>query len=78
MLYKVLTFLLLFITSVVNLATYLTIKKQPSEYKYLDLPEEFNEIKSGDTINVYQSNDTIFIRFIPRNYSCNNKTIVTF
>jgi len=54
----------------------LTIKKQPSEYKYLDLPEEFNEIKSGDTINVYQLNDTIFIRFIPKNYPCNNKTIV--
>ena len=77
MLYKVLIFLLLFMTSVVSLATYLTIKKQPSEYKYLDLPEEFNEIKSGDTINVYQSNDTIFIRFIPKNYSCNTKTIVT-
>lgn len=77
MLYKVLIFLLLFMTSVVSLATYLTIKKQPSEYKYLDLPEEFNQIKAGDTINVYQSNDTIFIRFIPKNYSCNTKTIVT-
>lgn len=56
---------------------YPTISQEKSKYKYLDLPEEFNQIKAGDTINVYQSNDTIFIRFIPKNYSCNTKTIVT-
>ncbi len=47
-----------------------------SEYKYLDLPEEFNQIQSGDTINVYTIGDTTFIRFIPPNTICNNKTII--
>lgn len=79
MLYKIIVIGLLVYTCITSLATYLTIKdQQKSEYKYIDLPEEFNQIQSGDTINVYQSNDTIFIRFIPRNYSCNNKTVVTF
>lgn len=49
--------------------------KQP-EYKHINLPEEFNQIQSGDTINVYTIGDTTFIRFIPPNSICNNKTIV--
>ncbi len=50
--------------------------KQP-EYKYLDLPEEFNQIQSGDTLNVYIIRDTTFIRFIPPNSNFhNNKTII--
>lgn len=78
MLYKIIVVVLLVYTCVTSLTAYLTIKdQQKSEYKYIDLPEEFNQIQSGDTINVYQSNDTIFIRFIPKNYSCNTKTIVT-
>lgn len=51
-------------------------KSSKSEYKYIDLPEEFNQIQSGDTIDVFTISDTTFIRFIPRGFECNNKTIV--
>lgn len=44
--------------------------------KYLDLPEEFNQIKPGDTVNVYQIGNTTFIRFIAPNSHPLNKTIV--
>lgn len=50
-------------------------KKQP-EYKYIDLPEEFNQIQSGDTIMMYNIGDTTYLRFIPRGTVYNNITIV--
>lgn len=44
--------------------------------KYLDLPEEFNQIQPGDSIDMYSINDTMYIRFIPKNTTPHNKTII--
>ena len=52
------------------------IKKEHPEYKYIDLPEEFNQIQSGDTIMMYNIGDTTYLRFIPRGTVYNNITIV--
>lgn len=52
------------------------IKKEQPEYKYIDLPEEFNQIQSGDTIMMYNIGDTTYLRFIPRGTVYNNITIV--
>jgi len=44
--------------------------------KFLDLPEEFNQIQPGDSVDMYSINDTMYIRFIPKNTTPHNKTIV--
>jgi hypothetical protein len=46
--------------------------KKPN-LKRLDLPEEFMQITKGDTLGIFESNDTIYLEFYKGNIKSNSK-----
>jgi len=48
-------------------------KADKPNLKTLSLPEEFMEITKGDTLGVYESNDTVYLEFYRGNIRSNSK-----
>jgi hypothetical protein len=51
---------------------YKSLESKPS-LKHLDLPEEFMQITKGDTLGIYESNDTIYLEFYKGHIKSNSK-----
>jgi len=62
--------ILFLFTSVVLL---INSKADKPKLKTLSLPEEFMEITKGDTLGVYESNDTVYLEFYRGDIRSNSK-----